>query len=51
MHAAYAGIRSLIGKRTGPIYTWIEEMYDERVVEVVQTLRAVTVPATHRGQA
>jgi GntR family transcriptional regulator len=34
----------LIGKRTGPIYTWIEEMYDERIVEVVQTLRAVTVP-------
>jgi len=44
VHAAYAGIRSLIGKKTGPIYTWIEEMYDERVVEVVQTLRAVTVP-------
>ena len=46
VHAAYAGVRSLIGKKTGPIYTWIEEMYDERVVEVVQTLRAVTVPAT-----
>ena len=45
VHAAYAGVRSFIGKRTGPIYTWIEEMYDERVVEVVQTLRAVTVPA------
>jgi DNA-binding GntR family transcriptional regulator len=45
VHSAYAGVRSLIGKRTGPIYTWIEEMYDERVVEVVQTLRAVTVPA------
>jgi GntR family transcriptional regulator len=44
VHAAYAGIRSLIGKKTGPIYTWIEEMYDERVVEVIQTLRAVTVP-------
>lgn len=44
VHAAYAGIRSLIGKRAGPIYTWIEEMYGERVVEVVQTLRAVTVP-------
>ena len=44
VHAAYAGVRSLIGKRTNPIYTLIEEMYDERVVEVVQTLRAVTVP-------
>jgi DNA-binding GntR family transcriptional regulator len=43
VHAAYAGVRSLIGKKSGPIYTWIEEMYDERVVEVVQTLRAVTV--------
>ena len=46
VHVAYAGIRSLIGKRSGPIYTWIEEMYGERVVEVVQTLRAVTVPAS-----
>jgi GntR family transcriptional regulator len=44
VHASYAGIRSLIGKRTGPIYTYIEEMYGERVVEVMQTLRAVTVP-------
>ena len=51
VHAAYAGVRSLIGKRTGPIYTWIEEMYDERVVEVVQTMRAVTVPTDNRGQA
>ena len=45
VHVAYAGVRSLIGKRTGPIYTLIEEKYGERVVEVVQTLRAVTVPA------
>jgi GntR family transcriptional regulator len=45
VHAAYSGVRSLIGKRTGPIYSWIEEMYDERVVEVIQTMRAVTVPA------
>jgi DNA-binding GntR family transcriptional regulator len=45
VHAAFAGLRSLIGKRTGPIYTWIEEKYGERVVEVVQTLRAATLPA------
>ena len=51
MHAAYAGIRSLIGKRTGPIYTWIEEMYDERVVEVVQTLAGRDGSRGHRGQA
>ena len=44
VHAAYAEVRSLVGKRSSPIYTWIEEMYDERVVEVVQTLRAATVP-------
>jgi GntR family transcriptional regulator len=44
VHSAYAAVRSLIGKRTGPIYTWIEEMYGERVVEVVQTLRAATIP-------
>jgi GntR family transcriptional regulator len=45
VHAAYAGVRSLIGKKSGPIYTWIEEMYGERVIEVMQTLRAATVPA------
>jgi GntR family transcriptional regulator len=44
VHATYAGVRSLVGKRKAPIYRWIEEMYGERVVEVVQTLRAVTVP-------
>jgi GntR family transcriptional regulator len=44
VHSAYAGIRRLIGRRNAPIYTWIEEMYGERVVEVVQTLRAANVP-------
>jgi GntR family transcriptional regulator len=44
VHASYAGIRALIGKRNGAIYTYIEEMYGERVVEVVQTLSAATVP-------
>jgi DNA-binding GntR family transcriptional regulator len=44
IHSAYAGVLSLIGKRTGPVYASIEEMYGERVVEVVQTLRAATIP-------
>ena len=44
VHAAYAGVRSLVGKRKAPIYTSIEEMYGERVVEVMQTMCAVTVP-------
>ena len=35
---------AVIGKRNGAIYTYIEEMYGERVVEVVQTLSAATVP-------
>jgi GntR family transcriptional regulator len=52
VHSAYAGIRRLIGRRSAPIYTWIEELYGERVVEVLQTLRAATVPeAIARGLA
>jgi GntR family transcriptional regulator len=45
VHSAYAGIRRLIGRRSAPIYTWIEEMYGERVVEVTQTLRGASIPA------
>ena len=44
VHAAYGRIRNLIGKRPGPVYSWIESEYDERVVEVRQTLRGVAVP-------
>jgi len=45
VHAAYAGVGLLLGRRPGPIYGWIEEQYGERIVEVEQTLRARPVPA------
>jgi len=41
---AYAGVVELIGKKAGPIYTLIEEIYGEKVTEIEQTLRVVTVP-------
>lgn len=45
VHADYDGVRRLIGRRSGPIYRWIEELYGVHIAEVVQTLRAATVPA------
>lgn len=46
----YAGIGLLIGRRPGPIYSWIEEMYGVRIGEVRQILRAATVPAEMAGE-
>jgi len=43
--AAYDGIADLVGKKAGPIYALIEEVYGEKVTEIEQTLRVVTVPA------
>lgn len=44
VHAAFGRIRNLVGKRPGPIYSWIEAEYGERVSEVRQTLRATAIP-------
>jgi GntR family transcriptional regulator len=44
VHASYAGVGLLLGRRAGPIYGWIEEQYGERIVEVEQSLRARPVP-------
>jgi len=44
VHAAYAGVGLLLGRRPGPIYGWIEEQYGERITEVEQSLRARPVP-------
>ena len=44
VHASYAGVGLLLGRRPGPIYGWIEEQYGERITEVEQTLRARPVP-------
>ena len=38
VHADYAGIGLLIGRRKGTIYSWIEEMYGVRIEEVRQVL-------------
>lgn len=38
VHADYAGIGLLIGRRAGTIYSWIEEMYGVRIEEVRQVL-------------
>ncbi len=44
VHAAYAGVGLLLGRRPGPIYGWIEDQYGERITEVEQLLRARVVP-------
>jgi DNA-binding GntR family transcriptional regulator len=38
VHADYAGIGLLIGRKAGTIYSWIEEMYGVRIEEVRQVL-------------
>jgi GntR family transcriptional regulator len=42
--AAYAGVADLVGKKAGPIYALIEEIYGEKVTEIEQTLRVVAMP-------
>jgi GntR family transcriptional regulator len=45
VRADYAGIGLMIGRRSGTIYSWIEEMYGVRVGSVEQTLSAEPMPA------
>lgn len=42
--AAYAGVGLRIGRSTGTIYSWIEEMYGVRVAEVEQVISAEPMP-------
>jgi DNA-binding GntR family transcriptional regulator len=44
VHSDFAGVARLLGRRPGPIYLWIEDLYGESVTEVEQTLQAATVP-------
>jgi DNA-binding GntR family transcriptional regulator len=37
-------VGDLVGKKAGPIYALIEEIYGEKVTEIEQTLRVVAVP-------
>lgn len=39
VHGDFAGVARLIGRRPGPIYLWIEDLYGESVAEVEQSLR------------
>jgi GntR family transcriptional regulator len=43
INAAYGGIQKLIGTQKVPVYSLIEKQYGEEVVEVRQTISAVTV--------
>jgi DNA-binding GntR family transcriptional regulator len=42
--ADYAGVSRLIGRRPGPIFELIEDLYGERIGEVEQILRACPAP-------
>jgi GntR family transcriptional regulator len=42
--AAYAGVAEVVGKKAGPIYAVIEEIYGEKVTEIEQTLRVIAMP-------
>ena len=44
VRADYAGIGLMIGRRSGTIYSWIEEMYGVRVGSVEQVLNAEPMP-------
>ncbi len=46
VHEDFAGVARLVGRRPGPIYLWVEDMYGESIAEIEQTLRATAVPAT-----
>jgi GntR family transcriptional regulator len=49
VHADFAGVARLIGRRPGPIYLWIEDLYGESVTEVEQSLRARRAPHAIAG--
>lgn len=44
IHHDYPKVKTQSSKRSGSIYGLFEELYDEHIVEVKQTLRAVSVP-------
>ncbi|HEY3793368.1 MAG TPA: GntR family transcriptional regulator [Bradyrhizobium sp.] len=45
IHADYANVLRMIGKRPGPIYAWIEDMHGVHINEIEQVLSARDVPA------
>jgi DNA-binding GntR family transcriptional regulator len=49
IHADYAGVALYLGRRPGPIYLWIEEMYGALVQEVEQIFTGAVVPEDAAG--
>jgi len=50
VHSDFAGVERLIGRRPGPIYLWIEDLYGESVAEVEQSLRTGRAPERIAGR-
>lgn len=44
VHGNFAGVARLLGRRAGPIYLLVEDLYGETVVEVEQSIRASEAP-------
>jgi GntR family transcriptional regulator len=44
VHGDFAGVARFLGRRPGPIHSWIEDLYGERIAKVEQTLRAEPIP-------
>jgi DNA-binding GntR family transcriptional regulator len=49
IRADFAGVALNLGRRPGPIYLWIEEMYGTSVEEVEQVIRARPIPEAAAG--
>jgi DNA-binding GntR family transcriptional regulator len=46
IHSDYANVLRMIGRHSGPIYAWIEDLHGEHINEIEQVLSARDVPAT-----
>jgi GntR family transcriptional regulator len=44
VHGDFAGVARLLGRRSGPIYLLIEDLYGEAVAEVEQSIRVAEAP-------
>jgi GntR family transcriptional regulator len=44
VHGDFAGVARLLGRRSGPIYLLIEDLYGEAVAEVEQSIKAAAAP-------
>jgi GntR family transcriptional regulator len=44
VHGDFAGVARLLGRRPGPIYLLIEDLYGEAVAEVEQSIKAAEAP-------